>query len=136
MRESFGDALRGITQAEEWLDVQAQHVPSRLEQAAAQLPAPATIDAEPEPVADESPTVSADYAAKFRKGVASKRAPLPTSMSNGDFLAAVVSDFTGGASSSFEELAQESAERLATSLHDGAYDWETGERIPDTQGER
>ncbi len=128
LRDGFQDALQGITQAEEWQDIQPTHTPSRLEQIAApQLPAPEPIDAEPD---TEPEAVSADWCAKFRARVAAKRADLESSLDDEGFISAVACDWTGNSPTPLEELTQASADEMAARLAAGDYCWETGERVP------
>jgi hypothetical protein len=133
LRDNFSDALQGLVQAEELMDIQPTHTPSRLEQIAAkQLPAPegeATIDAEPEAAADAPQLVTPEWCKKFRAGIATKRKSLETSLGNDEFIQIVVRDFVG-TEEDLCELIPKQADELAASLKAGDYCWETGERIP------
>ncbi len=121
LRDNYSDALQGITQAEEWADIQTHHKVDPLEAAD-------VIDVEAAKPIDLTPVMptEADWE-KFRKGLAKHRAG-EADMTDDAFLLAVIKAEVGV--ESIKEVDRPGYDQLCEALADRRYDWATGQRIP------
>jgi len=126
-RDYFADALHGIAQAEEMMDIK-RHGKDSLEVEPAESDGPAeSVDGE---IIDEPKPVPEQQFAKFMARVAKKRDGA-SSLSDADFVAIVLAAEFGPDQTELAGLAPEQFKQVGEALAASKYDWSNGERLPE-----
>lgn len=122
LRDTYSDALQGISQAEEWEDMTVHKEIDPLEAKVNRI-----IDVQPTETVIEKPTDS--LIAQFQNRVAKHREK-NSSMSDDAFIEHVCEVECG--KPKLELLTKTEFDELGFALAAGKYDWETGEKIPES----